>query len=338
MARWPVAGYYDPYSDDEYSLSDGPVGGRETGAAAGIPLEAVGVGGVGGESSKAPLSESSGGSESGGAENELAPFFQRVDVLKGLLARVQDNIERVAEQHGLSLGATSSEEAAQCSQVLADLMAETDKMTKSIRAKLKAMEKDNAAFAKAHKGSAEDRIRTNAYGALTRKFIAVMREYQELQTEYRNKYKDRVERQVRIVKRDATQDEIDEIVEGTGGSGVFAQMMLSSTASHAAAQNALADIQERHEDIVRLERSIAELHQLFVDMAVLVDAQGELLDQIEHSVAQSVGYTAKAVKELGKANKYQRKARKKMCACLVLGMVVLGAVLIPTLAVTLKNA
>merc|ERR1712065_123115 len=164
-----------------------------------------------------------------------------------------------------------------------------------------------------------------------------MREYQELQTEYRNKYKDRVERQVRIVKRDATQEEIEEIVDGTGGTEIFAQLMLSSSA-HAAAENALADIRERHDDIIRLERSIAELHQLFVDMAVLVEAQGELLDQIEHSVAQSVNYTEKAVGELAKANKYARKARKKMCCLLVVGSMGLAAILIPSLAVGLRNA
>ena len=31
-----------------------------------------------------------------------------------------------------------------------------------------------------------------------------------------------------------------------------------------------------------------------MDMAVLVEAQGELLDQIEYTVAQSVNYTGKA--------------------------------------------
>jgi syntaxin 1B/2/3 len=34
-------------------------------------------------------------------------------------------------------------------------------------------------------------------------------------------------------------------------------------------------LQERHKDITRLETSINELHQLFMDMAVLVESQGE---------------------------------------------------------------
>lgn len=107
---------------------------------------------------------------------------------------------------------------------------------------------------------------------------------------------------------------------------------------HAAAKNALADIQEKHQDILRLEavsapswftkrweipvilpevyvssrsstpvenhaqfrlilflisQSINELYQLFSDMAVLVETQGELLNNIEYNVQQASAYTAK---------------------------------------------
>ena len=37
--------------------------------------------------------------------------------------------------------------------------------------------------------------------------------------------------------------------------------------------------------------------------------QGELLDQIEYTVAQSVNYTGKAVEELRTAQNYQKKVR-----------------------------
>lgn len=45
-------------------------------------------------------------------------------------------------------------------------------------------------------------------------------------------------------------------------------------------------------------------------MAVLVDSQGELLNQIEFNVSQSVAYTTDGVKELKKAVEYQKKSRK----------------------------
>ena len=48
----------------------------------------------------------------------------------------------------------------------------------------------------------------------------------------------------------------------------------------------LAEIQERHEAMKELERSLLDLHQIFLDMAVLVEAQGEMLDNIEAQVSQ----------------------------------------------------
>jgi hypothetical protein len=46
----------------------------------------------------------------------------------------------------------------------------------------------------------------------------------------------------------------------------------------------LAEINERHEAVKELEKSLMELHQIFLDMAVLVEAQGEMLDNIEQQV------------------------------------------------------
>ena len=47
----------------------------------------------------------------------------------------------------------------------------------------------------------------------------------------------------------------------------------------------LAEINERHEAVKELEKSLMELHQVFLDMAVLVEAQGEMLDNIEQQVS-----------------------------------------------------
>lgn len=46
-------------------------------------------------------------------------------------------------------------------------------------------------------------------------------------------------------------------------------------------EDTLAEIQERHDAVRDLERSLLDLHQIFLDMAVLVEAQGEQLDNIE---------------------------------------------------------
>ena len=48
----------------------------------------------------------------------------------------------------------------------------------------------------------------------------------------------------------------------------------------------LAAIQERHTEVTQLEKQLMDLHQIFLDMGVLVESQGELLNNIEAQVCQ----------------------------------------------------
>jgi hypothetical protein len=47
----------------------------------------------------------------------------------------------------------------------------------------------------------------------------------------------------------------------------------------------LSEINERHEAVKELNKSLLELHQMFLDMAVLVEQQGVQLDNIERQVS-----------------------------------------------------
>lgn len=73
----------------------------------------------------------------------------------------------------------------------------TNLAARDVRTKLKEMDKENK---KLEKGTAEFRIRTSMHGTLTKKFLDVMAEYQEIQTKYKNKFRERVERQYKIGK------------------------------------------------------------------------------------------------------------------------------------------
>lgn len=44
------------------------------------------------------------------------------------------------------------------------------------------------------------------------------------------------------------------------------------------------EIHERHDAVKEIERKLLDLHQIYLDMAVLVEAQGDLLDNIESQV------------------------------------------------------
>ena len=113
-----------------------------------------------------------------------------------------------------------------------------------------------------------------------------MTEYNRTQTDYRERCKNRIQRQLEISKpsifrrqehpyhpfsagRTTTNEELEDMLE-QGNPAVFTQGIIMDTA---AAKQTLADIEARHADIIKLETSIKELHDMFMDMAMLVESQ-----------------------------------------------------------------
>jgi len=135
-----------------------------------------------------------------------------------------------------------------------------------------------------------------------------------------SRQQERLERQCKVVRPELEDSEIKEIVE-SGDTQVFASAILDKDIREAA-RDALRFVESKHNDIVRLKQSIDELHQMFLDMATLVQAQGELIDQIEANCDKAEEYIVRAVDELRKANKLQRKSRKKMCCLIIIVSVV----------------
>ena len=85
----------------------------------------------------------------------------------------------------------------------------------------------------------------------------------------------------------------------------------------AAAKQTLADIEARHADIIKLETSIKELHEMFMDISVLIENQGEMVNRIDAHVESAVEYTTRATNDTKKALEYQTKARRKKIMILI---------------------
>jgi len=257
-----------------------------------------------------------------GMEGFMQEFFDEVTSIKGGMAAIRKNIKAIEEFSSQSLMSVGIESKG--NGELEKLIESTNITASDVRNKLKEMDAENKKMSSKEKESAQFRIRTNVHGTLTKKFLELMQEYQEVQTKYKNKYRERVERQYKIVKPEATQEEIDEALD-SGNTQVFAEKILDKQ-RHSQAKDALAYIENKHREILALEQSIMELHQLFLDMAILVEAQGELIDQIEYNVQQSVAFTAEGVIQLKKANKLAKKSRKKICCLIIILLIVLGVV------------
>ena len=132
-----------------------------------------------------------------------------------------------------------------------------------------------------------------------------MTDYNKTQIDYRERCKARIQRQLEISEsflrlfpsfhwysdcliagRATTDEELEQMLE-SGDPAIFTQGVVSTVSLVFAnylivwqiitdtkqAKQMLAEIQARHEDIIKLENSIRELHDMFIDMALLVETQ-----------------------------------------------------------------
>lgn len=72
-------------------------------------------------------------------------------------------------------------------------------------------------------------------------------------------------------------------------------------------------IQQREREVAHIVRSIAELNEIFKDLASMIVDQGVTLDRIDYNVEQSQMKVHQGLQQLQKAEKIQKKNRKMMC-------------------------
>lgn len=163
-----------------------------------------------------------------------------------------------------------------------------------------------------------------------KRFLELIQTFRLAESNNREQTKIHAERQFKIVKPDATPEELRAVVEdGSGAQQIFQQAMMQSN-RRGEARTVLNEVQVRHRELLKLEKTMAELTQLFHDMEELVIEQDQPIQQIEeqintaqYDIEQGVGHTQKAVVSA-------KKARKKKIWCFficVLILVILGLIL-----------
>ncbi|NXE98483.1 STX3 protein, partial [Menura novaehollandiae] len=262
-------------------------------------------------------------------------FFSEIEETRQNIDKISENVEEAKKLYSIILSAPIPEQKTK--DDLEQLTAEIKKMANSVRNKLKSMERnieqDEA------RSSADLRIRKSQHSVLSRKFVDVMTKYNEAQVDFRERSKGRIQRQLEITGKNTTDEELEEMLESgnpsiftsgvspntlgdTGGSQHQAPAADSSLSPQIMdsqiSKQALSEIEGRHKDIVRLESSIKELHDMFVDIAMLVENQ--------NNMDQSVGFVERAVADTKKAVKYQSEARRKLLILVVVVVLLLGTV------------
>ncbi|CAL1704926.1 unnamed protein product [Somion occarium] len=259
----------------------------------------------------------------------MSAFYSEISSIQDDLRTFNDNVNRISDLHSRSLNNTDDAAVQRNTQQLEDLVADTSALSNVLKRRIKALEREG--------GSGRDgQIRKQQTGLVKQKFMEAIQNYQTVEQQYRSKYKQRLERQFKIVKPDASPEEVKAVTEDDNGGQIFSQALMNSN-RYGEAKSAYREVQERHEDIKKIERTLTELAQLFNDMSILVEQQDEQINTIEATAATvekdteaGLGYTDKAVDSA-------RAARKKRWICFIILIVILIIIAIIIAVVVVNN-
>ncbi|PNF18288.1 hypothetical protein B7P43_G16310 [Cryptotermes secundus] len=126
------------------------------------------------------------------------------------------------------------------------------------------------------------------------------------------------------VNREATSEELEHLLENSEVA-VFVDNIVADTLE---AQLALTSVKARHGELLEVESSVKEIRDIFVQMATLVEAQGDNVKRVEFHVVKAGGHADLGNTRLRKAKKLKKKRRKIKFILVVSLIILLGIVLI----------
>lgn len=162
--------------------------------------------------------------------------------------------------------------------------------------------------------SAVSRIARAQHDTLSHLFRKAMNDYNEAEEMQRSACRRRIKRQASIIGTEITDEQLDGMVDKGGEGWTELSQSLQGARS---SRWAMCEIKGRHKELVELEVRLKEVHDLFLDMAVLVEEQSSKVNNIEANVCGTQEYTEKINVNVKRALQYKRKNPcQQCCPCL----------------------
>ncbi|KAH6770003.1 syntaxin of plants 111 [Perilla frutescens var. hirtella] len=258
---------------------------------------------------------------------EAEQVKQEMNSIREILTRLQDSNEE-----GKTLHKPEALKSLR-SRVNTDILSVL-KRARAIRVRLEEMDRSNAMnrrLSGCKEGTPVDRTRSAVTNGLRKKLKELMMDFQGLRQRMMTEYKETVGRRYFTVTGELPDDEVIEKIISSGDGNGGEELLSRAIQEHGRGKvlETVVEIQDRHDTAKEIERSLLELHQIFLDMAVMVEAQGEQMDDIEHHVMNAAQYVSDGSKNLKIAKDHQKSSRRCLCIGIILLLVIILLVVIP---------
>ncbi|CAF1706622.1 unnamed protein product [Brassica oleracea var. botrytis] len=249
-------------------------------------------------------------------EEALSAFFAETESIKTLIEEITHlllELQNLNEE-------TKSTHSAKILRGLRDRM-ESNIVAVSRKANTAKALIDAVETANRRNGSCADRTRVSITNGVRAKLRETMGEFHRLREMVFADYREDLKRKYFLATGDEPSNEdVEKMISGglVKTFEVKAEMDL--------------EMKERHEAVNEIKRSLNRLHQVFLDMAVLVETQGDGVDDIEANVAVAGSFVSGGTNSLFYANQMKKKNKKWVVWGSVLGVIILLVCLISMLA------
>ncbi|XP_002525472.2 syntaxin-related protein KNOLLE [Ricinus communis] len=265
-------------------------------------------------------------------DRNLGLFLEEAENVKKEMESIRDVLVRLQESNEESKSLHKPEALKLLrNKINADIVT-VQKKARAIKTQLEEMDRANAANRRLSgfkEGTPIYRTRVAVTNGLRKKLKELMMDFQGLRQKMMTEYKETVGRRYFTVTGEYPDEEIiDKIISDGNGGEEFLKCAIQEHGKGKVLET-VVEIQDRHDAAKEIEKSLLELHQVFLDMAVMVEAQGEQLDDIEHHVLNASHYVKDGAKELKTAKDYQRGSRKWTCIGIILLLIIILVIVIP---------
>lgn len=156
------------------------------------------------------------------------------------------------------------------------------------------------------------RIARTQYQCLSGALQEVMCSYNDAEMNHREACKRQIQRQMEVVGWDVSRQELEEMMEEEEEITVFSAHLEGKTA-----HSALQQIRSRHNELRELEKRIQGIQELFLDVAMLVEEQGPVIENIQKNVQNTEGNIQDGIFKLDRATASDKNNpfKKMFCGC-----------------------
>ncbi|CAH1413586.1 unnamed protein product [Lactuca virosa] len=257
-------------------------------------------------------------------EAYLSKFFQEVDAIKSNMEEITNllfDLQTLNEE-------TKSTHSHKVLRGLRDRM-ESDMVSvlrkaNAVKTHLESLDNSNELNRKSSykENSAVDRTWVSVTNGLRSKLKELMNDFQDLRDKIVSDHKEYLKKRYYNETGEYPSD------------GMMETMVSGNGKVFEGKKDLVMENKERHEAVMDIKRSLNRLHQVFLDMAILVEEQGENLNDIEGNVAKAGSFVNGGTDSLFYAKQMKDKHNKNwvcfiwfmvIIICLVCGIAMLSS-------------